>query len=143
MVSNRYTDEIARGEAYSVKEAADRLHLSVWSIRSYIRDGLLDAVYHGRGYLVPASALKRYITENIAAPDAPRKVRKFAERKDGTVPDIAAAKKAKQEARESGKRPIPVPEPEPVVEDIEDDIEDEEEEETQSPADFGFGGWGR
>lgn len=64
----KYLQEVVDGDAFDVKETARRLNVSVWSVRGYIRDGVLEALKHGRGYVVPKSALYLYITQKVKAP---------------------------------------------------------------------------
>lgn len=65
----KYLQEVVDGDAFDVKETARRLNVSVWSVRGYIRDGVLEALKHGRGYVVPKSALYAYITQKVKAPN--------------------------------------------------------------------------
>lgn len=61
----QYLREISEGNGMSLKEVANRLNVTVWSVRNFVRDGKLDAMKVGRGYLVPQSALYAYIRGKV------------------------------------------------------------------------------
>lgn len=68
-LEEKYIDEIVNGETYSLKEVSERLHVSVWSVRAYVRDGLIAARKQGREYIVPKSALRDYIMATMEPPE--------------------------------------------------------------------------
>lgn len=139
-LKQQYLDDIANGDAFSVKEAAKRLHVSVWSVRAYIRGGQLEAMHHGREYVIPLTALKAYIVANVAAPDEPKRKAKVVGRpftpKDGSKP-IRVPEPTEETAH---------PDDEIMPDEVEEEIEDVEEPEPEesprpTPSSFGFGGW--
>lgn len=48
----------------SVKQAAELLGISYWTVRSYIREGKLKAVRLGRRVLVEESELEQFVAES-------------------------------------------------------------------------------
>jgi excisionase family DNA binding protein len=48
----------------SVVEAAELLRISPWTVRGYIRDGILKPVRLGRRVLVEETELERFVAEN-------------------------------------------------------------------------------
>lgn len=124
-LDEKYIDEILNGDTYTLKEVAERLHVSVWSVRSYVRDGLIVARKQGREYIVPKSALREYIVGNIEPPEP--KAKKAKPRGEETVEPVA-------------------PEPEPVedeasVDDVDDEEFEDDEDESPQPVSFGFNGF--
>lgn len=119
----KYVEEILAGETYTIKDVAERLHVSVWSVRSYVRDGKLGAHKRGREYIVPKSALRDFILGTTTAPDSQT-----------------------AEPIESEPEPEPKPKPverapEPVVDFGEVDEEEEEAPEPPRPQMFGYNGF--
>lgn len=124
-LDEKYIEEILNGDTYTLKEVAERLHVSVWSVRSYVRDGLIVARKQGREYIVPKSALREYIVGNIEPPEP-------------------KAKKAKPRGEEAVEAIAPVATEEPSEEEVVDDVDDEEfesDDESPRPVSFGFEGF--
>ena len=48
--------------AYNAKEAGDKLGMSAYTIRKYIRNGLIKAKKIGRAYYITDKALEEYIS---------------------------------------------------------------------------------
>lgn len=114
-----YIDDMVEGRIYTVEEVASRLHKSIWSVRSYIRDGLLAATKQGRHYVVPHTALRQYVVQNIVAPPTEDRIQQAASRPEPVQ-----------------ETPEPVeadPEPESVEEDPVEDVEEEAEQVIERP----------
>lgn len=46
---------------YTVKDAAEALHMSVRQVREYIKQGRIEASKVGRSYLIEESELARFV----------------------------------------------------------------------------------
>lgn len=53
--------EIDGMKAYTLKEMADILHLSVWTLRKYIKDGRLKARKIGTRYYTTSEEMKAFV----------------------------------------------------------------------------------
>ena len=53
--------EVDGMKAYTVKETAEILHLTVWSVRKYIRDGKLKARKLGTKYYILSDEIKELV----------------------------------------------------------------------------------
>lgn len=126
-IDQAYIEDMVEGRIYTVEDVAERLHKSIWSVRSYIRDGLLAATKQGRHYVIPHSALRQYIVQNVVAPPSEDLVNEAAKK----AVKKTQKKRAEKERLENGmpSRVEPVrgkPEPQPV-EEIEEEAEEVEE----------------
>lgn len=57
-------------EFYSTQDVADRLGVSIFTIRRYIQSGKLEAVKLDGGYRVHRAALDAFLSERSTAPPA-------------------------------------------------------------------------
>ena len=57
-------------ELLTIRETADRLHLSEWTIRRWVYGKRLDYVRLGRVIRIPISAVERKIKEGTTLADA-------------------------------------------------------------------------
>jgi excisionase family DNA binding protein len=57
-------------ELLTIREAADRLHLSEWTIRRWVYGKRLDSVRLGRAVRIPVSAVEKKIKEGTTLADA-------------------------------------------------------------------------
>lgn len=132
------------GNTFTSKEVAERLHVSIWSVRAYIRDGDLPARKQGREYVVPETALRDYIRKQFKGPDpvAPEPVQR-AMATGTSATDAWRSRNAKgasalnAQTRSVSSEPAAEPTPEePEVEEVE-----EVQPTRPRPASFGSNGF--
>lgn len=140
----QYIDDFMEGNTFTSKQVAERLHVSIWSVRAYIRDGVLPARKQGREYVVPESALRDYIRRQFKGPDpvAPEPVQR-AMATGASASDAWRARNAKgasalnAQIRSASSEPAAEPAPEePVNEEV-----DEVQPKRPRPASFGRDGF--
>lgn len=79
-------------EFYSTQDVADRLGVSIFTIRRYIQSGKLDAVKLDGGYRVSRTALDHFLAER--ATGAPAPTDRTATERSPAVPDPTPAPRA-------------------------------------------------
>lgn len=151
MKFRQYLKEVSDGEAFDLKETARRLNLSIWSVRIFVREGKLDALKIGRGYLIPRSALYAHIRKRVT-PNFDRN--EPIAKEDMIVPMTLDDTNMEEYAKHISGVPAGVefdppaeteiePEPEPEPEKTEDEVEAERFEQYRPrPTSFSDGFFG-
>lgn len=69
-------NELAGVTLYTLPEIADKLNLTVYTIRNYIKAGKLKAIKMGKSYRVEEAALKEFLLTGTQGGKPDRKIKK-------------------------------------------------------------------